>query len=427
MSSQIQKIGFWTAAAIAVGNVVGSGAFALPADLSKFGNLAFLGWIITTIGASSLALIFAGLSTKVTKAGGPYAFASHAFGKDVGFYVCYGYWVMTWVSNAALAVVATGFLSVVFGDFSTETKFIIEIAVLSLLMLFNTYGIKIAGTGDLIITVLKLIPLIILPLAALPYMNYGTISWDILPKSATDFQSLNAVIFATIWAFIGIESTTVPANQIEDSRKTLPKAIIFGTAVAAFVYIVGCFAILNTIPQDELAGSTAPYALLAQKTFGGSWGTPIAIMALIAVIGTLNGWILIVGRIPQSAAKDGLFPAIFGKTNNDGTPVFGVVVSTLLTIIFTSITLRDNLLQQFKIITDASVTIILFVYLASIMAYIRLNLKDGEISLGKGLLALVAICFCCYALLAVEAEWFYITAALVASGIPIHLWTKLRK
>lgn len=427
MATSFQKIGFWTAASIAIGNVVGSGAFALPADLAKYGNLAFLGWIITTIGAASLALIFAGLSSKVSKAGGPYAFTAHAFGDNFGFYVCYGYWIMTWLSNAALAVVATGFISMIYGDFSTEHKFLIEVGILVILMLFNTVGIKIAGAGELVITIFKLIPLIGIPLLALPSIDLNKVDWNILPQSAGDYDSLNAVIFATIWAFIGIESTTVPSNQVEDAKRTIPKAILFGTTVAAFVYILGCFTIINSIPAQQLTSSTAPYALLAQSVFGGTWGIPIAIASLIAVLGTLNGWTLIVGRIPQAAAKDGLFPAIFAKTNAQGTPVFGVVLSSLLTIIFTCITLRDNLLNQFKLITDASVTIILFIYLSSVMAYVKLNLVNRELSFQKGFLVFVATAFCLYAMLAVQLEWLYVTIGLLISGMPIHYFTKTRK
>ena len=105
------KMGMWMAAALVVGNMIGSGVFLLPASLGSFGGISLLGWAFTCGGAIVLSLVFARLSRLVPRAGGPYAFARAGFGDFAGFLMGWGYWVSIWVANAALAVAFTSYLS----------------------------------------------------------------------------------------------------------------------------------------------------------------------------------------------------------------------------------------------------------------------------------------------------------------------------
>jgi APA family basic amino acid/polyamine antiporter len=73
------------------------------------------------------------------------------------------------------------------------------------------------------------------------------------------------------------------------------------------------------VPLEELLVSKAPYADTAARIFGGAWGIPVAVLAVISCVGTLNGWTMITGRITQGLAQDGLFPKIFSKVNKLGT------------------------------------------------------------------------------------------------------------
>jgi APA family basic amino acid/polyamine antiporter len=68
-----RTIGFWTAVALVMGNMIGSGVFLLPASLAPFGGLAFGGWLISAGGAIALALVFARLAAENPAAGGIYA------------------------------------------------------------------------------------------------------------------------------------------------------------------------------------------------------------------------------------------------------------------------------------------------------------------------------------------------------------------
>lgn len=250
------KIGLWPLTSLVTGNLVGSGVFLLPATLAAFGAVSLLGWIATSIGAILLALVFAQLSATHTQTGGPYVYARHAFGETVGFFVCWGYWMLSWISNPALAVAAVGYISVLAGGLSTGLHFWLEFVIIVALTLFNLTGIKITGRTELVITILKVIPLILLPLIGLFYINLD--NFTILNASGQPFgAALNSVAFLTLWAFVGVETGTVPAGQVVNARRTVPLATILGTCIAALIYVVGTIVVMGVVPHTDLVLSKA--------------------------------------------------------------------------------------------------------------------------------------------------------------------------
>src|SRR5688572_13997652 len=92
-ASQHRVIGFWTAVAIVMGNMIGSGVFLLPASLAAYRGLSLVGWLLSAAGAVMLALVFAHLASHRPAAGGPFAYTREAFGEVPGFLVAWGYWL----------------------------------------------------------------------------------------------------------------------------------------------------------------------------------------------------------------------------------------------------------------------------------------------------------------------------------------------
>jgi APA family basic amino acid/polyamine antiporter len=129
------KVGLWPMVSLVTGNLVGSGVYLLPATLAMYGSISLFGWIITSIGAIFLSLVFAQLSARIPKTGGPYLYAREAFGDTVGYYVCWGYWMLSWISNPTLAIAAVGYISVIYGGLSPWTHFLLELLILSSLPL----------------------------------------------------------------------------------------------------------------------------------------------------------------------------------------------------------------------------------------------------------------------------------------------------
>ncbi|HEY4560817.1 MAG TPA: amino acid permease, partial [Lysobacter sp.] len=106
--SASRPLGFWSATALVVGSMIGSGAFLLPAALAPFGAASLTGWGITLLGAVLLAITFARLAMRWPQSGGPYVYARHAFGELPGFLVAWSYWISIWCATAAIAVAFAG-------------------------------------------------------------------------------------------------------------------------------------------------------------------------------------------------------------------------------------------------------------------------------------------------------------------------------
>lgn len=427
MSSR-DKIGLWPLTSLVTGNLVGSGVFLLPATLAAFGTVSLIGWIATSIGAILLALVFAQLSATYTQTGGPYVYAHHAFGDTVGYFVCWGYWMLSWISNPALAVAAVGYISVLVGGLDCSLHLWLELLIIIALTLFNLTGIKVTGRTELVVTILKVIPLIVLPLIAIFYIDLANFS--VLNASGKPFaNALNSVAFLTLWAFIGVETGTVPAGQIINAKRTVPLATILGTSIAALIYVLGTIVVMGVVPHADLVLSKAPYADAAHRVFGGNWAMPVAMTAVISCLGTLNGWIIIVGRIPFGAAQDGLFPSVFKKTTKHGTPYWGVLISSTCSLPLLLLTMSDSLLEQFTFIIDVAVTLILIVYAISVLAYFKIMKAHGQLTAMKFLLGLGALSFTLWALWAASFRTVGLSLLIVILGIPMYLymrWSKRR-
>ena len=154
-------------------------------------------------------------------------------------------------------------------------------------------------------------------------------SW--LNRSGLDPWSVLATTTAlTMWAFLGVESATVPAAAVRDPARNVPRATLAGTVIAILATVTACTAVSALLPLHVLARSSAPFADAAAAIWGGAAGRVFAAAAAIACFGALNGWVLIQGQVPLAAARDGVFPAIFDRVDRNGTPLTGLFASSVL-------------------------------------------------------------------------------------------------
>jgi APA family basic amino acid/polyamine antiporter len=181
---------------------------------------------------------------------------------------------------------------------------------------------------------------------------------------------------------------------------------------------------MGAIPNAELVKSQSPYADLAAKIFSGSWSNIISFAAVISCIGTLNGWTIIVGRIPQALANDGLFHRFFAQVNKYDTPQRGILLSAMLTLPFIVMSLREDLIEQFNFIINISIMLILFIYLISIMAYLKFLLIAKDLSFKAVLLVIFSSAFILWSLYAADMQMVATSFFLVIAGIPFRIWFK---
>lgn len=332
MPAKQKLLGKWTSTSLVMGNMIGAGVFMMPAVLGMYGGISIIGWLLSTIGAIFLAILFSRLSRLLPGVqGGPYAYTRKGLGEFPAFLVAWGYWVSVWTTNAALAVAFTSYLSILVPILSQHIIYSIGTSLLVIWALtwFNTLGVSKVGKMSLVTTILKTVPLIAICLGGIFYINLDHFTPFNL-SSQTNWSAVAATTTLTFFSFLGIESATIPAKNINNPKKTVPFATKWGTVLAAIIYMLSSITIMGLIAPSELGASVAPFADAAVVLWGNGAQYLISIAAIISVFGSLNGWILIQGQMPEAVANDGLFPKLFAKKNAKGMPAHGIIISSIL-------------------------------------------------------------------------------------------------
>jgi APA family basic amino acid/polyamine antiporter len=426
-------LGLWMLTALVAGNMIGSGIFLLPASLANYGSISMLSWIFTSVGALLLALVFAKLSSIIPRTGGPYAYCREAYGDFVGFQMAYNYWIALWVGNAAIAVAFTGYLGVFWHALNNNPllSFFVSAGTVWLMTLINIIGVRQAGMVQLITTILKLLPLVLIATVGLFFIHpHNLMDFNISGKS--NFSALTGAATLTLWAFVGLESATVPAGNVQDASRVIPRATILGTSITALVYILSSLAIMGIIPAVELAHSNAPYAHAAQVIFGPVGGFLVAAGAVISCFGALNGWTLLQGQVPMAAARDGLFPQTFAKESKNGTPVFGLVFTSMLVTLLLLLTLSSNLVKQFTFIILLATLSSLIPYLFTTMAELIIFFRDrerfnGKRFIGSCIIAIFAGIYAFWTIAGSGEDTVFYGTLLFFTSVPIYVWMKFSK
>jgi len=431
-----RSMGMWMATALVIGNMIGSGIFLLPAAMAgTAGPVSILAWVLTGIGAMLLALVFATLGRAYPKTGGPYVYARKAFGDFIGFQTAWSYWINAWVGNAAIAIAFAGYLAVFWADAETTwVAVVIAIAMIWILTLVNIAGVRQAGVVQVVTTVLKFVPLLLIGVVGLFFMD-GSNFEPFTLSSGFDW-GISAAALLTLWAFIGLESATVPAEEVKDPERTIPRATVIGTSAASVLYLVATLALFGMIASSTLAGSTSPFADGANVIFGGTWGgKAIAVVAMISIFGVLNGWILLQGRVPLGAARDGLFPKQFAQVHGKrGTPVFGLVVSSALVTGLLLLNLQNSgsIVDMFTDIIIIATLTALIPYMYATAAQLYLFFADrasfSAVHLARySVIALLALAYSSWAIWGAGYEYIAKGFMLLIAGIPVYVWLKWRQ
>ncbi|NQU87606.1 MAG: amino acid permease [Mariniphaga sp.] len=425
------KIGFWLSTSLVVGNMTGSGIFLLPAALALYGGISIFGWIFTLAGTLFLALVFSRLSKLITKAGGPYTYSREGFGDFAGFLVAWGYWISIWCGNAAIAVAGVGYLSVFIPSLKENYLLSAAMAIGAIwfFTFINTKSIKRVGVVQLITTIIKILPLLLLGTFGFLYFN-NTHFTPLNLSGESNFDAITTTAALALWAFLGLESATIPSDKVKNPTKTIPRATIAGIAIAALLYISSTVAIMGIISPADLQNSAAPFADAAQKIWGNQASGLVAIGAAVACFGALNGWILLQGQMPMAAAKDKLFPPAFKRVTGNGIPVLGIIIASVLASLLVSMNYSKGLVKMFSFIIMLSTLSCLLPYLFSSLSEIMLYLrKKKNFNKNKLILALCisvpAFLYSLWAITGLEYEILIWGAALLSAGIPIYAYLKL--
>ncbi|MGG2067173.1 MULTISPECIES: amino acid permease [unclassified Bacillus (in: firmicutes)] len=395
-----KKWGLWVLTAFVVGNMVGGGVFMLPANLAQVSGPmgSTLAWTITGLGVFMIALVFGNLAMrKPNLKAGPQSYAQAMFtspkaGKVAGYSMAWGYWAANWAATASVIISFAGYLSTFFpvlqskqilfttNGFSLELGKALTFAVCSIMLWGIQYilsqNIDRAGNMNLLATVAKIIGFtmfIIITLFIFNAANFGDgqTFMNEAGKSIPLGGQINAAAISTLWAFIGIESAVMLSNRAK-SQRDVKKATIFGLVIALLIYVAITLLTMGALPQDALKASQKPLVDALNMAIGNKGAYIMAFLALVSLFGSTVGWIVVSAEVPYQAAKSGLFPAFFGKTNKKGSPKNSLLLTNIMTQIFLFSTISGSVSEAYSFAVVVATLAYLIPYLVSTLYQLKL-------------------------------------------------------
>jgi amino acid transporter len=322
----------WDLLAVVINGIIGAGIFGLPSRVfALIGSYSLIAFIVCALVVTLIVLCFAEVGSRFDETGGPYLYAREAFGSTVAFEVGWLIWLARLTAFAANCNLMVSYLGFFWApaNSSVPRALIITVVVLCLTAL-NVFGVRQAAIASNLFTVGKLIPMLAFVAAGLFYLNPHSFALGARPSAGAFSQS----VLLLIYAFTGFEMAAIPAGEIRNPQKHLPRALLIAIAVVACTYILIQIVCIGTLP--ELASSQKPLADAAQRFMGTAGAAIISAGAIISIAGNLNIVLLSGSRVPYAIAEQRQLPSIFAAIHRRFfTPHIAILVTAGVMLVLT--------------------------------------------------------------------------------------------
>jgi amino acid transporter len=349
--------------AIGVNAIVGSSIFLFPGKLAALlGPASIVAFALTALALAPVALCFAEASSTRDRAGGPSLYAQEAFGPTAGFSIGWLCWITEIVSWAAvssgLAVYAAPFFPSLASPFAAKALTACSIVILAGV---NLLGAKPGARVSTTLTVAKLMPLLAIALAGLPFL-FRTSFATLRPFAPHGWGALPRACFLAYFAFQGFEVVPVPAGEARNPGRDAPFAVLVSLTLAALLYALVQAAALVSVPG--LAGSERPLADAGRALFGPAGEMLVAAGALVSMFGFTAGCALGGPRYLVALGEEGHLPKVFARgAARTGAPYAAILLTA-------SVALVASLLLDFDRLIDFGNVVIGAQYLSTCAAVI---------------------------------------------------------
>src|SRR6187399_336670 len=384
MSQPKKKMNLIQLTFIVAVNMMGSGIIMLPTNMAKVGAISLLSWIVTALGSMALAYGFAQAGIFNQRSDGLASYAEDAYGKDGYFQAFFLYFLSLAIGNVAIAISTVGYLATFFPGMSA-TPIATCLSVIALLWLTTVANFGGPGiTGKIgSVTVWG----VIIPVGSLSFIGWFWFSSDTFaqawnPQGLSLGQGMGSSIALTLWAFLGMESAAQNSAAVENPKRDVPLACMFGTLGAAVIYILSTTVIQGIVPNAELAESTGPFGLAYAKMFNPTIGSIIMALAVLACLGSLLGWQFTLSSTAKSAAEGNMFPKAFAKVNRMGAPIVGMIVLGVVQSLLALSTISPSLSEQFGALVNLAVVTNVIPYVVALSSLV-IMMKKANVPEGK--------------------------------------------
>lgn len=392
------------------------------------GPLAITAWGVTALGYFFIARTYSRLGARWPKTGGPYIYVRLAFGDFAAFQTVWSYWLSATIGNAAIVTAVVGYATGFSDALRTSPlqQFVLAQVLLWSLCLLNTVGVGHSAKLQIALMIVTVVPLVLGSLMAMPQVSMANFT----PFAPQGWGALAPACALVVWAYSGVESATVPADEVRDGGSTVGRGTMIGYWVATIVFLLTALMVIGTVPTAELAVSPRPIALAMERTLGTWAAIAVGVAALGSNLATLNGWLLMAGRIPVTAAQDGLFFPPLGRMHpRFATPHVAMVAGTMIPSALLLLYFSQSLLNVFRFVALLAILTTLLPHLYTCAAELLLARRHPghyearsvarvtvEASIG-----FLFVLWTMYGVGPESAMWGFLA---IMAGTPLYVWLR---
>jgi putrescine:ornithine antiporter len=425
MAAPQKKMNLMQLTFIVAVNMMGSGIIMLPTNMAQVGAISLLSWVVTAVGSMAIAYGFAQAGLFNQRAGGMAAYAEDAYGKPGYFQVFFLYFLSLAIGNVAIAISAVGYLASFF-PWLSSTPIATCVGVIALLWITtfaNFGGPSVTGKIGSVTVWGVILPVGLLCIIGWFWFSGATFGAAWNPQGLSIGAGMGSSISLTLWAFLGMESAAQNSAAVENPKRDVPLACMFGTLGAAVIYILSTAVIQGIVPNAELADSTGPFGLAYAHMFNPTIGSIVMGLAVLACLGSLLGWQFTIAMTGKSAADERMFPAFFSKTNSMGAPITGMLVLGVVQTLLALSTISPTLSEQFSSLVNLAVVTNVIPYvvaLSALMIMMKREKVPDNVYTRNTAIAVVAMVYSVFALYASGAE--AVLGGMLVLGIAYIIW-----
>lgn len=409
-----------------VGGTIGVGIFLTPAGMARQAGspaVLLLVWVFLTAMAVAGALCFGELASRFPEAGGGYVYLREAFGPGVAF--LYGWKCLLVMDPGLTAALATGLGAYAAALFPALSPRLVALAGIALVAAANLAGVRLAAEASRVLAIGKIVVLV-----GLVVLGFASGAGDVShfapllarrPDSPALFPALAGAVVSGFFSFGGWWEASKLAGEVEDARRTVPRALVLGVLIVALLY-VGVSAVFLYLVPLAAAGSSATFASQAGVAlFGARGGAVLSAIVFLSVLGSLFAFMTMAPRVYYAMARDGAAPAWIGRVNRAGAPVRAILLQSGLAAVLVAVGSFDAIVAYFVFVTVAFLGL-------TVAGLLVLRRRGGPPPLVEAPLdpwcavAFLASVSVVLALLLAGRPWQAVLGvAVVALGWPVHL------
>ncbi len=431
-ASQSKKLSLFDVTNLVIGAIIGADIYVASSfGAGLLGPFSLVVWVVAGLIAIVVALCFAQCAALIPKVGGPYAYAKEAWGPFAGFTVGWSLWFAEWISLAVFPLAFTRYLMFFLPNLDLGWQLLVKSVFVAFLAVTNIVGVRAAGRVNDLLTIAKLAPLIFFTIAGIAWigLNPSASASNFSPFLPFSFAGFGSALVLIFWAYAGFEISTIPAEEIAEPRKTIPKAIVIGIAIVTIFYLLTNTVLFGVRNFNLLATDTAPLAtatnsiLPAGTIFALIGGALVGVGALISVAGSDESGMIGTSQLGYALAADGLFPRVFARIHKKfKTPYLSVIIQSISALI-------ASIVGNLGLLISVSVFFLAIAYLATSASVFTFHHRGLTPEKSRKTLVIPAlgIVFSLFLISQCSLLQLAVGILLLVVGIPIYAWFSPKK